>query len=317
MALGSGTPSAGPLLLSTRFGVLVADGAGTGGDAAPSARAAEEVAPRGGKAAPDPRFFPFTDEAADTPLPVEAEAWAARPAPPSETPRPPSADVSMGQGPRAEGAAPPGPALPAPPGPAFTPGTQLPSPPPPAVPGPVTTSDVQAVALSQASADAPAPAVNPATAGIAPETTAQRAASPAPTPTSIAPPAPAEQVARAVAVAPGERVVEVRLDPPQLGRVRVEFDFTGDAVRAVVSAAEPEALSLLRRGQAGLVRDLAEMGYEGAEVEYAEDRPPGRGREEEASYLPASFAPGAGPAAADEAPRPRPRRHDGALDITL
>ena len=135
-----------------------------------------------------------------------------------------------------------------------------------------------------------------------------------------APPGPAQQVAQAVAQAsvhaPGERVVEVRLDPPHLGRVRIEFDFTGDAVRAVVSAAEPEALSLLRRGGAGLARELAEMGYEGAEVEYAEDRADHAGRDERAGRAFALPAPLAGPSE-HAAPAKSVRRHDGALDITL
>ena len=137
-------------------------------------------------------------------------------------------------------------------------------------------------------------------------------------PAGTMPPDPAQQLVRAVAHAPGERVVEVRLDPPQLGRVRIEFDFTGDAVRAVVSAAEPEALTLLRRGGAGLARELAEMGYPEADIEYAEDRTDGAGTDEptgRALALPTALSVSSDDTNA--APTRTVRLHDGALDITL
>ncbi len=94
-----------------------------------------------------------------------------------------------------------------------------------------------------------------------------------PAPTQAAPsPAPAEpalQLARAISLG-SERSVEVRLDPPHLGRVRIEFDFTGDQVRAVVTAAEPEALNHLRRGAQILMRELASLGHTDVSLDFAE-----------------------------------------------
>ena len=98
--------------------------------------------------------------------------------------------------------------------------------------------------------------------------------------------------------------------------MRIEFDFAGDQVRAVVSAAEPEALSLLRRGHAGLLRDLAEMGYGDADIEYAEggdafhDAPTPEDAPSARRFALVGSATDTGPSA-------RPRLHDGALDITL
>ena len=142
---------------------------------------------------------------------------------------------------------------------------------------------------------------------------------PRPLLTMEAAPDPAGQVVRAVtSAAPGERVIELRLDPPSLGRVRIELDFSGETVRAVVAAVEPEALNALRRGQAGLVRDLADLGLPDAEIEYAE-----RGADEARDDVRRGEA--LGDFAAQDAPRDfarpsapaRPVLHDGALDIIL
>lgn len=127
---------------------------------------------------------------------------------------------------------------------------------------------------------------------------------------------PAAQIAKAVLANPSERVIEVRLDPPSLGRVRIELDFSGDAVRAVVSAAEPEALGALRRGHAGLARDLSELGLGEAQIEYAEDDRPDAPVTDEGA--PIAFADADLAEASPETPTPRrPVLHDGALDIVL
>lgn len=194
-------------------------------------------------------------------------------------------------------------------------GRAVPGPPMPLpVPPPVSAATVAEPGFAPSS---PAPETTPATPSPAPLLREAPVPALAAKPVA-APPEPAQQLARAVAHAPAERVVEVRLDPPHLGRVRIEFDFSGEAVRAVVSAAEPEALALLRRGGAGLARDLADMGYAGADIEYdqAGDRADGAGRDEPAGRafaLPVpTEEPGPGPARARAA-----YLHDGALDITL
>ena len=127
---------------------------------------------------------------------------------------------------------------------------------------------------------------------------------------------PGVQVARAaLARGPGE-VIEVRLDPPQLGRVQLAFDLTGDVPRAVVSAAQPETLDILRRGAPLLLQELAEGGLAEAEIEWS-DAPLPEGREDgSAEILVADAEPHAEPVA--EAPAPaRPKRHHGVLDLTL
>ncbi|WP_156032392.1 flagellar hook-length control protein FliK [Parvularcula oceani] len=129
------------------------------------------------------------------------------------------------------------------------------------------------------------------------------------------PDAAAAQIARAVVSRPQERAIEVRLDPPSLGHVRVEFEFTGDAVKAVVSAAEPDTLTLLRRGGGALARELLEGGFGDIDIEFAEERdaPPDRGERWRPVALPHA-APRPLPVLAADAPRLAPL---GLVDIRL
>lgn len=211
------------------------------------------------------------------------------------------------------------PAPPAPPGEAAAPDAQ-PGPPRPAAPRHAT---VQALAspqpVSQQSGSPQSDPSAPALLSLAAseQATPHKAATRTTMPGVLSAPEPSQQLARAVAVSPGDRVIEVRLDPPSLGRVRMAFDFTGDQVRAVVSAAEPEALGALRRGHQVLMRELSEMGIEDADVTYADD---GRRDADEAAerFVRVAPPPSARPAAALEATNARAvSLHDGALNIIL
>lgn len=99
---------------------------------------------------------------------------------------------------------------------------------------------------------------------------AERGAGPAPTPAPAptAGPAPqalaapvAAQVALAAAAQKKDGSIELRLDPPELGKVRLELRFDGaDQVSVTVQAERQETLDLMRRNAADLERQLREAG---------------------------------------------------------
>ncbi|WOI52952.1 flagellar hook-length control protein FliK [Parvularcula sp. LCG005] len=98
--------------------------------------------------------------------------------------------------------------------------------------------------------------------------------SPMTTTISAQPAPPHQQVVAAIAAHPQERNLDLRLDPPHLGRVRIEFDFGHDGIlRAVVSAAEPDTLQLLRRNVADLTRELADAGFGESRIDFSERHP--------------------------------------------
>lgn len=63
--------------------------------------------------------------------------------------------------------------------------------------------------------------------------------------------------------------VEVRLDPPELGRVQIHLHTSEEGVRAVIMAERPETQDLLRRHAEMLARDLGEQGFETISLEFA------------------------------------------------
>jgi flagellar hook-length control protein FliK len=74
--------------------------------------------------------------------------------------------------------------------------------------------------------------------------------------------AAAMQIAEAIAVRAQERSITIRLDPPELGTVRIEmaFDQKG-GVTAILAADQPDTTQLLRRHADWLQRDLAAAGF--------------------------------------------------------
>ncbi|MBB4660314.1 flagellar hook-length control protein FliK [Parvularcula dongshanensis] len=134
---------------------------------------------------------------------------------------------------------------------------------------------------------------------------------------TVAPDPPAQQIVRAVAVSPHDRAVEVRLDPPSLGRVTVEFDFSNDQVKAVIHAQEAETLSLLRRGVGTLTKQLEAQGFVGVSIEFAEG---GRGenlQERASPHATVRRVAMSVPVASDTPPLPAPAHRGEGLDLRL
>ncbi|MEM7508256.1 MAG: flagellar hook-length control protein FliK [Pseudomonadota bacterium] len=67
---------------------------------------------------------------------------------------------------------------------------------------------------------------------------------------------------------PGQDRVEIRLDPPELGRVSMTLAINDQVVTALISAERPEIADLMRRHADLLQRDLAEAGYDGVDLQF-------------------------------------------------
>jgi hypothetical protein len=83
------------------------------------------------------------------------------------------------------------------------------------------------------------------------------------------PEAVAGQVAIAIEQASGRRV-EIRLDPPELGRVQIELRQVDGGLQAVVLAQRPETHELLRRHADLLIRDLVDAGFNAVTLDFAQ-----------------------------------------------
>ncbi len=80
-----------------------------------------------------------------------------------------------------------------------------------------------------------------------------------------------DQIVAAVAARTNEGRIEVRLDPPELGRVTINFESDGgELVRAVITADTPDTLDLMRRNAELFQRSLQEQGFEGLDLAFAE-----------------------------------------------
>lgn len=137
-------------------------------------------------------------------------------------------------------------------------------------------------------------------------------ASPAATQTALV---AARDVAFAVAQAGDANRVEVRLDPPELGRVQIDIRFDDGTAAASVSADRPETLELLRRHADALQRELTNAGFTGANVGFS-DRRPGQQPQGGQAVALESAAPVVAAPVAHRYARPRPGGLDR-LDIRL
>jgi hypothetical protein len=120
-------------------------------------------------------------------------------------------------------------------------------------------------------------------------------------------------VGAAIAAARDGDRVELRLDPPELGRVSIDIRIEDGRLSAVLGAERPETLDLMRRHADALQRELSAAGYDRAQLSFGGGdadarRDPGPPPRAAAPY------PEAGPAAAPPAPR---RDGQGGLDIRL
>jgi flagellar hook-length control protein FliK len=136
---------------------------------------------------------------------------------------------------------------------------------------------------------------------------------------------PAQQIVAQLTVAiqraPGDRV-EIRLDPPELGRVQIELSSRDGVLHAVVTSERPEVHDLMRRHAEMLRQELAAAGHAGVRLDFANGSGQGeRGRDaEEALQVSAGDRGQAGTAAPAPVEAPinrRPRQVGDRLDIRL
>lgn len=86
--------------------------------------------------------------------------------------------------------------------------------------------------------------------------------------TTVAPPPPAAQQVVQAAVRLTDGAVELRLEPEELGRLRMSLVPDGEKMRVLILAERPETLDLLRRHSAELERDLRALGYASTEFRF-------------------------------------------------
>jgi flagellar hook-length control protein FliK len=66
--------------------------------------------------------------------------------------------------------------------------------------------------------------------------------------------------------------IEIRLDPPELGRVKIDFTMeTMDSVKAILSAERAETLDHMRRNIGELAAQLKDAGFKSVEFEFAQN----------------------------------------------
>lgn len=98
-----------------------------------------------------------------------------------------------------------------------------------------------------------------------------------------------DQIAAAVTARQGDGKLEIRLDPPELGRVTIGFESDGaDIVRVVIAASAPETLDLMRRHADVFQRALEDQGFEGLDLQFT-DRGPQENPADEAGGKPYAF----------------------------
>ena len=173
---------------------------------------------------------------------------------------------------------------------------------------PAAASDTAPAATAQLGAADAAAAPAPATPAAAPTH------GPIATHAAADPQAVAGQIAAAVARSDHNRV-EIRLDPPELGRVHIHLTTVDGGVLAVVAAQRPETQDLLRRHAEVLAQELTAAGYGEVSLDFAtgNEAAPGRDDRRPSDWHAVAFAP-VDAAASAAAPRAGVA---GALDIRL
>ncbi len=80
----------------------------------------------------------------------------------------------------------------------------------------------------------------------------------------------AAQVIAAIRSDKGSNEIDVRLDPPELGRVKISFSFErSDIVTATVSSERTDTLDLMRRHQDELARELERAGFSKVRLDFS------------------------------------------------
>jgi hypothetical protein len=120
------------------------------------------------------------------------------------------------------------------------------------------------------------------------------------------------QVAVAIGKA-SDQQVEIRLDPPELGRVQILLQPADGGVQAVVLAQRPETQDLLRRHAELLAQELGAAGFGSVSLDFGGGEPAPNRDDAPAAWHAPAFA-----AAPAEVPPARPSRPvAGGLDIRL
>jgi len=79
------------------------------------------------------------------------------------------------------------------------------------------------------------------------------------------------QLVAAIRTEPKSGDIELRLDPPEMGRVRISLSVeTADAIKAVLTVERPETLEHLRRNMNQFTEELRLAGFESIDVEFSE-----------------------------------------------
>jgi flagellar hook-length control protein FliK len=125
----------------------------------------------------------------------------------------------------------------------------------------------------------------------------------------------AAQVTVAIRGAQQDRV-EIRLDPPELGRVRIDLRMVEGVLQAVLTCERPEVQDLMRRHGEALQRDLEAAGYEGATLAFADGAEAGADPGDEDGRAPL-VRPSTERAAVPQGIPARWLGEDGRLDIRL
>ncbi|MEO1532984.1 MAG: flagellar hook-length control protein FliK [Pseudomonadota bacterium] len=78
--------------------------------------------------------------------------------------------------------------------------------------------------------------------------------------------------------------VEVQLEPPELGRVEIAFDFGEDGLRATLASDRPGTAELVRRHADMLLQQLRAAGFENATLDFGGHAKDGRTQDQSASF---------------------------------
>lgn len=119
----------------------------------------------------------------------------------------------------------------------------------------------------------------------------------------------ARAVADAISLGRDRDRVELRLDPPELGRVAIDLKHHDGVLTASVAADRPDTLDLLRRHADTLQRELTASGFGRADISFSDRHPDGRRHEAPA---PADFT----TVREDATPSASPRAYGTRITLT-
>ncbi|MHA1530307.1 MAG: flagellar hook-length control protein FliK, partial [Alphaproteobacteria bacterium] len=87
----------------------------------------------------------------------------------------------------------------------------------------------------------------------------------------------APQIAAAIGSGPGAGRIELRLDPPELGRVEISLEIIDQSLRATLAAERPATNELLRRHGEMLLTQLQQAGFTEIDLQFSDNRARDRG----------------------------------------